>query len=396
MQSQFIDHGTAVTYNYIDPSRVSSKLKPAIYELEISDTPSGPVPQLTLRGDLYPSPPIRYGDHTARLKIVQENYNPAGPSMGVLLVGVKGSGKSLFAEDLGNWLVSERRLPVVMVMTQIPVSFIRKAIQAIGPCMVYFDEFGKTYDQSKLRDKMIALFSDSDLRGALFLVTANGYDELADPMINRPGRFKYRINFDGLSPQAVLEVAAHHQLNEELTVGLMRYAMLERSGYDTLDSVAGLIRNCVSDEQARQTLAIINVPGWGQSGVTISCLKEGDRRLIFDKAHYDGSVLTVTALEGERHDIERIISIGLIESREWYETGEEQVYKSGDFTLTFRPTPTQLSHFALTGALNDNTRAYVTYLNRKDHATRKSTSEGRYGLDDALKQFEQASRGIEI
>lgn len=371
MQSQFHDNGPNLTFEHFDPTRTTDHLKPAVYEVEVIETPQGNVFRFAKRGTHFEQGAVRYGSHEKYLAMVQESYSRENPSMGVMLVGVKGAGKSLFAEDLGNWAIRGAGLPVLMVMSPLPPAAIRKFIQAAGPCVVYFDEFGKTYEKPSMRDKMIALFSDSDMRGVLFVVTANDYNEFADPMVDRPGRFRYRLHFAGLTADDVAEVAAAHGLEEWQTVGLMRYVRSDRIGYDTLDSVASIVKGAKTEEEIRERLEIINVPRWGWSGVNVLKLVENGKRLHFDKASYDGKNLLVTCLEGEKNDVERVVQIPLLEDRSWYRKAEAEIeVPIGDYKLTFKVFPTgggssrMFSYMANPSIRDPEDRAFVHFDNR--------------------------------
>lgn len=387
MQSQFHDHGTFKTFEHFDPSRTTTKLDPAVYEIEMIETQQGVQLRLSKRGTHFEQGGARYGAHEKYLSLIQENYHHESPSMGVMLVGIKGAGKSLFAEDLGNWGIRAQSVPVLMVMSSIPAPFIRKVVQAVGPCIIYFDEFGKTYEKVTLRDKMIALFSDSDMRGVMFVVTANDYNEFSDPMVDRPGRFRYRLHFAGLSAEDVAEVAAAHGLEEWQTVGLMRYVRTDRIGYDTLASVAEHIKGAKTEDEIRDRLEIINVPRWGWSGVNVVKLVENGKRLRFDKAAYDGQHLTVTCLEGEKFDIERIVQIPLQESRDWYRKAEADITISvGDFKLTFRVAPTGGGSSRVFAVMSNSRirdpedRAFVHFENRPRSVGKKETGDTPFDL----------------
>lgn len=388
MQSQFHDQGTFYTFEHFDPTKSSQTLPPAVYELDVVERQGMQITQLSKRGGDYIQGPVRYGNHDRRLKLIQESYARTNPSMGVMLVGLKGSGKSLFAEDMGNWMIRGNNLPVIMVMSPLPPSIIRKAIQAVGPCMVYFDEFGKSYEKPAMRDKMISLFSDSDLTGVLFIVTANSFEEFVDPMVDRPGRFRFRIKFDGLSPEQVAEVGVAHGLSEERIVGLMRYANTCHIGYDTLDTVAELVKDVATDNEAREKLAVINVPSWGWSGLTINSVSENGRRIVAEEVEYDGATLTIVSLEGENHDQERKIQIPLIETRDWYLKFGAQKYTHGDVTISFTSSPSgggagrySLGGNQATAGLPER-RAYLVGEARPDKKSmsfdvRNSNKEGR-------------------
>lgn len=385
---QFHDYSAYFKFNGFDPDRVHTKLPPAIYELRPVETPSGIDLRLQKRDPLFDVPQsTRFGRHEARLEIISNRYSINNPSMGVLMVGLKGSGKSLFAEDLGNILVTRDAVPVIMVTDALPASMIREVIKAVGPCMVYFDEYGKTYNKIEAREKLLPLFSDSDMRGVLFVITGNHFGEFNDAVMDRPGRFRYRMQFDGLSPEMVMEVARARGLSDKLAVALVRYCRTHQIGYDTLVTVADIIKGCQTEDEIKSRLEIINVPKWALSGVHVNRLLEGETRLMFDDIDYDGETLTVTALSGEKHDIERKIEIPLAETIELY--GDKPIeVKHGEFTLTVQSHPVYSEQASRAINSGGNRPLRPGGFGNKFRA-----EDNVFNSDDVRRHFEQNNRG---
>jgi hypothetical protein len=185
--------------------------------------------------------------------------------MGLLLIGNKGGGKSMLAEDIGNWGIA-KGLPVLMIDSRQNPSVIRMVIQAMGPCIVYFDEFGKIYKdgsedgQENYRDAMLALFSDTSMTGVMMIVTANSRSELSEFMLDRPGRFAYRINHAGIDESTIREIAANYHLNEEFMEVMLRSNLGENTNYDSLCKLGSIAMQCKTMEELVEICAIANIP----------------------------------------------------------------------------------------------------------------------------------------
>jgi hypothetical protein len=207
----------------------------------------------------------KYGNHRKWYNIVTSRYDRENPSLGIIMMGYKGLGKSFLAEDICNWGLRQG-LPVLFINQKIPVGLIHGAISSIGPCIVYFDEFGKSYrsgtdkESENERDKMITLFSDTSHKGVMFIVTGNNKHEFSDFMIDRPGRFEYRFNFDMLSVNVAAEIADEYKLTPEMRDLLLRHTLHRNSSYDIITKMSAVLRRHKTLEDAVDEISVLNVP----------------------------------------------------------------------------------------------------------------------------------------
>ena len=142
-----------------------------------------------------------YGDVHEKALHVLRAFEASNRSLGVILSGEKGLGKSLF----GRLLCSEARghgYPTVMVsgfFTGLP-EFLDSIEQE---CVVFFDEFDKTFDQDidtpentpDAQANMLSLFDGTFHGKKLFVVTCNDVNDLSEYFVNRTGRFHYNFRF---------------------------------------------------------------------------------------------------------------------------------------------------------------------------------------------------------
>lgn len=132
---------------------------------------------------------------------VIKRYPTMSRSMGILLNGEKGTGKSVIAKTIANKL----GLPVIILSANLPglVEFISKIN---FPCCFFMDEFEKNFAERGLDDENIAgqeLLSvmDGVYTGGIphvFLLTTN-QDTINPNLISRPGRILYSRNYKSLS-----------------------------------------------------------------------------------------------------------------------------------------------------------------------------------------------------
>ncbi len=147
-----------------------------------------------------------YGVHTEKLEKVISSFRLFPRSLGVILSGDKGIGKSLFAKMICEKAVRER-YPVILVDACYPgLARFLESIQQ--ECVVLFDEFDKIFRSGKDNDDQAALLSlfDGTTGGKkLFIVTCNELYSLNSYIVNRPGRFHYHFRFDYPSPEDIRE-----------------------------------------------------------------------------------------------------------------------------------------------------------------------------------------------
>lgn len=147
------------------------------------------------RSDIVPAEQKVYGSHLRKVDKVLSTHKRLGRNMGIILSGVKGSGKSLFAQILASKFVSEGGA-VIVVDTNIHgiAGFLMSIRQDV---LVLFDEFEKVFIQNRgEQDALLPLFDGLDCGNKLFVITCNGSsDGISEYMLNRTGRFHYHFEF---------------------------------------------------------------------------------------------------------------------------------------------------------------------------------------------------------
>lgn len=240
-ESNLIDHVPAMVYK-------ASIGRPGI--IMVKDRPNFVLPQL------------RFGKHNARFKQITASYDRSGKSNGVLLHGMKGSGKSLMAEELGNWFITQD-LPVIMITEPMGAEELSIIIKAVGPCMVLFDEFGKTYSEKVERERLLPVFSDTSFVGVMFVVTGNEAEEFSEYLVNRPQRFRFNIGFgSAIDLDTLHDILAKMQVSEHLHKAFEAYVKREARGlnFDALLCVIRESAGCKDAIEVADLCEILNVP----------------------------------------------------------------------------------------------------------------------------------------
>lgn len=152
-----------------------------------------------------------YGVQQEKVNKVMKSFFVNSRSLGVILSGDKGIGKSLFAKMLGIKTV-EVGLPLIIVQSYIPgIADFLNSIEE--DAVVLFDEFDKTFGAASMdvraegsgdpQTEMLSLFDGFATSKKLFVITCNRVNKLSDYLLNRPGRFHYHFRFDYPNEQEI-------------------------------------------------------------------------------------------------------------------------------------------------------------------------------------------------
>lgn len=144
-----------------------------------------------------------YGLNQKFIDYVLKTYENTTGNLGVLLDGIKGTGKTVVAKELCNHL----QLPVILVQSigdsnDKLIKYLSTSIDF--DCIFFFDEYEKEFkDSSDVLSFMDGTYNS--IYRKVFLLTTN--ELKVDPnLLGRPSRIRYKKSFDNLSEETTREI----------------------------------------------------------------------------------------------------------------------------------------------------------------------------------------------
>lgn len=143
-----------------------------------------------------------YGINNEFIDHFIKTYNNTIGNLGVLFNGIKGTGKTVTAEELCNRL----KLPVIIVKSCKGEDDMLKflATQINFDCIFFFDEYEKEFKESSSVLSFMDGVHNSQYR-KIFLLTTNEL-EINDNLLGRPSRIRYVRSFGNLPEETTLEL----------------------------------------------------------------------------------------------------------------------------------------------------------------------------------------------
>lgn len=143
-----------------------------------------------------------YGINNEFIDHFVKTYNNTTGNLGVLFNGIKGTGKTVTAEELCNRI----GLPVIIVKSCKEVNDMLKflATQINFDCIFFFDEYEKEFRESSSVLSFMDGVHNSQHR-KIFLLTTNEL-EINTNLLGRPSRIRYVRSFGNLPEETTLEL----------------------------------------------------------------------------------------------------------------------------------------------------------------------------------------------
>ena len=188
------------------------------------------VPDLVMPEKLYETE-----DSTKFINKVIDYFNKSTDgTTGVMLSGLKGSGKTITAKNIAL----HSNLPIILIDKSFRSELISKLFNLLEnvPACIMFDEIdklGKHYAD----DYLLKVLDGANTCGKkLFLCTCNDTDAINEYLKDRCSRIRYWKKFDEVSPSLITEIL-NDKLNDKSEVGALTDFIVEKFECASFDNI---------------------------------------------------------------------------------------------------------------------------------------------------------------
>ena len=196
------------TYKFGDLSEAHNQLPVGTYMLKFDQMFKQ---YYLVKKDNFQLPSKVYGDHSIVDRWIKSFENNSQKNMGILLSGMKGSGKTITAQKF----CIDSNKPVILITQphhgEEFMDFITRP--EFNDCILFIDEFEKVYSRDTQQDLLSLMDGNFDTK-LIFLLTINEFN-INDYLINRLNRIKYRKHYISLEDDIINEVIDDILINKE-------------------------------------------------------------------------------------------------------------------------------------------------------------------------------------
>ena len=164
---------------------------------------------------------------------VMKSYENTTGNLGILLNGLKGSGKSVTAKLIAN------RLNKPVILIDMPYRGISEFLASLEfDCTLFFDEFEKNFDKDEntsILTIMDGVYNCNNRK--VFILTTNEL-KINRCLLSRPSRIRYIKEFESISDEFINVLFDKYLKYQECRESLLKYVkILQTSSIDTIKSL---------------------------------------------------------------------------------------------------------------------------------------------------------------
>lgn len=196
-----------------------------------------------------------YGDSEKLAERYLNTFKNRNNNLGILLTGLKGTGKSITAKIT----CKNSNLPVILITEAFTGDAFKSFLSNITqPVIVFIDEFEKVYYDVSLQNSFLSILDGIFEGKKLFLFTSNEKKKINEYLINRPGRVHYLKEYNALEDSLI-----HDVIDDNLVIKEHKEELMDVIGIltdVTMDMLISLIGEMnLYKEPARESIRLLNL-----------------------------------------------------------------------------------------------------------------------------------------
>ena len=260
----------------VDSSLIKEKLENKIYLL--NQDSNGLF--LKEQEDSFILPKKLYGNPELITNRVLNYFNTKNKSVGISLMGSKGSGKTMTAKLLCN----QAQLPVILISSSYYGEDFNEFIAKINQkCIIFFDEFEKIYSNEE-QNQLLSLLDGGFKHKCIFIFTCN--NEYNQYLKNRLSRVRFNISYSILEDSIIEEIIEDNLVNKQHKESIFKLIDLIPS--INIDTLFGLIEEMnLNNESAEKSIKYLNVD-LENTLYYVTCKFKG-KDIMLDYATFNGN-----------------------------------------------------------------------------------------------------------
>ncbi len=252
-----------------------NKLEPFIYNVSFSDKTGY---YLSKKKEKFDLPNTIYNVNNYDLNKLSEmfiqRYKKGKSNLNVLLLGEKGSGKSLLLKMVSNKAI-DNDIPVIMINTAYnPSSLIGFLSSIKEEAVILFDEFDKKYSSTDNMGKpsqldFLSYFDGVNFYKKLCVLTANNKNGISSYYFNRPTRLRYVLTYEKLKHEFVLDYVNKNLKYEEIKEELFNKLKQSKSlNFDLLENTVTEVNEAYPTLSLEEIISFFNLTIDGNETLT--------------------------------------------------------------------------------------------------------------------------------
>jgi hypothetical protein len=257
--TKFSINGTVVQLTD-HPPRIEDDLPTAIYALKFNPDIGLYLEQI----ETFTMPEKLFGTIGQTAERVVNTFNDRPGVTGMLLTGEKGSGKTLLGKKVALDLMTNQDMPIIVVNMPISGDMFGIFLQKLGrPVTLFFDEFEKVYSRDELQHGMLTILDGVYPVKLMAILTTNDASKMVQPLLDRPGRIFYKIDYRGLEYQFIMEYAEAKLKDKTHLMELGRLATMTDMNFDQLQALVEEMNRY--GESVKEAVQLLNISIGGSS-----------------------------------------------------------------------------------------------------------------------------------